>query len=488
MVNRNKVAKVMLLNPPQKYFNNSLGFNVYFPLSLLYLAAAIRDICTVKIYDCLVEDFEIEENEEWTLYGSRDVKIREAVEAFNPDIVGITIPFSSQSNNAINVAKLCREVNPSITVVIGGPHATVRYKQLLLDGACDFCVIREGESTFKEFVERYNEQKELHNIKGVASIVDNKLTYKPREDLKDLDKLPMPAYDLINYRAYLDSPYLYKSRSSIGPGSISMITSRGCPFKCTFCSISAHMGRIYRSHSPDYVIKHIRYCIEEMGIKRFHFEDDNISLNGARFEEILDRIIESDFEISWDTPNGIRADTLDYSKLKKIKQSGNTSLQIAVESGNQRVLDEIIKKGSSLKTIVKIAEYCREIEISLRAFYIIGFPGERLADINDTINFALRMFKNFNVFPILLFATPLYGTELYDVCVSKGLVNETITDEEYAKAIQFYGEPLISTDDFSTDDLKKIGKEFEEAMNKMIEGRDYRNILKDKNTLFTEAC
>ena len=476
--------KILLVNPPQKYYGNSLGFNVYFPIGLLYIAAMVKDICDIKIYDSLIEDYTVQKGDDWTIYGAPIPKIKEVVLAYNPDIVGITIPFSAQSKSAKNVARTCREVKKDLTILMGGPHVTVKHDDLLHEGLADYCIVGEGEISFKEFVEKFIAKEDINNIYGIACKVNGEIKYTPRTGLINLDELPFPAYDLINPNRYLDNPDLYKSRSGIADNSISMITSRGCPYKCVFCSINIHMGRRYRYHSPDYVINHIKYCIDQMGITNFHFEDDNISMNPKRFEDILERIIDEKIEISWDTPNGIRADTLSKSILKKIKKSGCVSLQIAIESGNQKVLDNIIKKASSLNTIYQVTKWCNEVGITLRSFYVIGFPGETIDNIMDTVHFALKLFKEENVFPILLFATPLYGTELYRQCLKMGIIKPIISDEEFAKATQFFGYPLISTSDFTANELKDIGNHFEEEMNKLIETGTYRQVLTDKKSLF----
>lgn len=480
----NSEIKVMLINPPQKYFGESLGFNVYFPLGLLNIAAMIKDVCNVVIFDCLVKDFEVRKEKGHVIYGTPFHKIKQTVKAFNPDIVGITIPFSAQSGNPKIVSRICKEINPKVKVVFGGPHPSVRYETLLEEGSCDFCVIGEGEITFQEFVKKVSSGSNNFDIAGMAYKKSDGIKYKPRRFLVNLDQLPLPAYELINLDDYLRSPYLYKGRSTIGSKSMSMITSRGCPFKCVFCSIELHMGKSYRYHSPDYVIRHLRFCIENLGITRFHFEDDNLSLNESRFEELLDKIIENKFGITWDTPNGIRADTLNYNILEKIKKSGCAGLQIAIESGNQRVLNEVIKKNSSLDYVIKIAEYCKKLKIRLGAFYVIGFPGETIKEIKETIALALRLYKTCDAYPIMLFATPLYGTELYKNSVKEGLIGEIFTDEEIATATQYYGNPLIATKDFSKEDLKRLVNNFELEMNKLLGEDSLRKVLTDKNSLF----
>jgi anaerobic magnesium-protoporphyrin IX monomethyl ester cyclase len=494
--------RLMLINPPQKYFGKSLGFNSYFPVGLLSLAANVRDICDVKIFDCLIEKFSIFEDGDFTIYGSSDEDIKGTISEFDPHIVGICIPFSSQSNNGKRVAELCKEVDSSITIIIGGPHPSVQYKSLLEENYCDYAAVGEGEISLRDFMCEVSERLSTSNrvfsagqekeiiknskftVDGFAYLHNKGLSYRPVPVLDDLDQLPFPAYDLINLDSYLESPYLYKSRSGIGQKSISMITSRGCPYECVFCSISQHMGRKYRYHSPKYTLDHIEHIINTMGIKNFHFEDDNLTLHRRHFRRILNGILERNIHIAWDTPNGIRADSLSRDTMKLMKKAGAKVLQIAIESGNETVLNDIIKKDSKIAPYYDVAKWCHELDITLGAFYVIGFPGETKQDMEDTTNLALELFTLYNVFPILLFATPLYGTELYLTAKDLGLIADDINDDEFATATQFYGEPLIHTEDFSKDDLKEIARNFEKDISIVANKPNaLREVLSNKTAL-----
>jgi len=444
----------MLFNPPQKYYDKSAGFSVHFPLGILSIAASIRDICTVKIFDCLVKDFEINTSENYITYGTPLEKIRNAINEFKPDIVGVSTPFSAQSDNAKEISQICREVNPKIVIVFGGPDTTIRYDSLLKKEYCDYCVVGEGEKTFREFIQKF---PNADGIKGLASLKSKLIR---REFIDDLDELLLPAYDLVDVNEYLKHKYLYRDCGKMGGNSISIITSRGCPYGCVFCSIKLHMGRKYRYHSPEYVIKNIKFLIDNYKITNFHFEDDNISLNRERFEGILDQIISNKLKIKWDTPNGIRADTLDFNLLRKIKAAGCQKLTLAIESGNQRVLNDVIRKGTSLDYMLKIVKYCKELKIRISAFYVIGFPGEKLEEIQETVDLAIHLLKEYDVLPCLLVATPLYGTELYNICVDKGYINENLSDKELSSCTQIYGEPLFNTDEFSREEMKNITSKY----------------------------
>lgn len=462
------VTKLLFINPPQTYFEQSQGFSVYFPLGILYPAAMVRDLCDVEILDCLVRDFAVARRDGTTVYGASLEYIRDYIRRVNPDIVGITVPFTAQFENAAAVSRICRGIKPEMTIVMGGPDPSVRYRQILEGGHCDYCVVGEGEDTFREFIAAVNAGGDPAGVPGLACIRDGAVRYEPRAFITDLDRLPLPAYDLIDPGEYLGSRHLYKNRSFIHDRSMSIITSRGCPYGCVFCSIRLHMGRLYRHHSAEYVLRHLRLCIERFGIRSFHFEDDNISLNRARFEAILDGIIEEKMNIRWDTPNGTRVDTLDLELLKKMKRSGCRQLTLAFESGSQRVLDEVIRKKTSLEYMVEVAGMCHKAGLLANAFYVIGFPGETVSEMRETAALALRLLRDHDLQPNLFIATPLYGTELYETCMEKGYIEGNPTPEELAKSTQIFGEPLIATDDFSREDVRAVIREYRGQLKKEL--------------------
>jgi anaerobic magnesium-protoporphyrin IX monomethyl ester cyclase len=470
------MTRVLLINPPQTYYERSQGFSVYLPLGILSLAAVVCDICDVEIYDALERDFEIRRNNGITRYGAPELKIEEAIRRSHPDIVGVSIPFTAQAENGKRIGAICREIDPGIIVVFGGPDPSVRYPALLESGLCDYCAAGEGEDTFREVVERVNAGESLCGIPGLAYRDDEgAVRYTPREFIRDLDRLPFPAYDLVNMEGYLSNPRLYQNRSRIHRRSLSIITSRGCPYSCVFCSIRLHMGRRYRAHSPEYVLRHIELAIKRFGVRSIHFEDDNISLDRERFEKILDGIIERNFHIRWDTPNGIRADSLNLEILKKIKASGCAQLTIAIESGNQEVLNRIIKKNTSLSVMKEIARFCHELDIRTNGFYVIGFPGETLGNMRETIDLALTLLRECDIQPNLFVATPLYGTELHEICVRDGLIGGELSSEELATATQVFGNPLIETADFTKEDVIGLLEEYRARLKRELIGFSLRH-------------
>ncbi|MDI9598227.1 MAG: radical SAM protein [Acidobacteriota bacterium] len=472
------MPKVLLINPPQTYFRGSQPFGVYFPLGLLYVAASVRDLSDVEIFDCLVRDFAVQELGDSMVYGAPLERVRTEMERAHPDIVGINVPFTAQFENAAAIASLCRETVPKAVVVLGGPDPSIRYERILEDGHADYCVVGEGEDTFREFVSALADGRDPAGIPGVACIRGGSLNYERRPFITALDRLPLPAYDLVNAEEYFESHYLYANRGGTTERSVSLVTSRGCPYDCVFCSVHLHMGRGYRHHSPDQVLRHLRLCIEQYGVRTFHFEDDNLSLSRSRFEAILDGIIGDGLNIQWDTPNGIRTDTLDMDLLRKMKQSGCVRLSLAFESGCQRVLDDVIRKKTSLERMIEVAAMCHRVEIPTHAFFVIGFPGETLAEMRQTTSLALNLKRDLDIEPILMIATPLPGTDLYKTCLREGYIRGELTPRELSACTQADGEPLIATSDFSRDDVSAVARDHMQAILRWRRNSQIRSHLK----------
>jgi anaerobic magnesium-protoporphyrin IX monomethyl ester cyclase len=453
------MTKVLLINPPQTFYDASIGRTIYFPIGLMYLGAVVSDICHVEIFDCLTSEVETREGNSVT-YGASSEEIKKAITEKKPDIVGISVPFTSQYRNAERVALIAKEVNPKIATVFGGPDPSVRFRDILENSYCDFCIVGEGEETFREFILNFCSPQALKNVKGLAFKQNGTNNYEQRPFNINLDALPFPAFDLVDMNLYLQNEALYKNRSKIYRKSISIISSRGCPYSCVFCSIRLHMGQKYRAHSPEYVMKLLRLCKDKYGITQFHFEDDNVSFDKKRFETILDYIIGENLQIQWDTPNGVRIDSLNYGILQKMKQSGCVQITLAIESGNQRVLDEVIKKKTKLPCILEIVKHCKELKIPANAFYVIGFPGETISEMKDTTSLALKLYRDYDLHPHLMVATPLYGTELYEICIRDNLLKGNPTFEELSIATQTTGNPMIATAEWSQKDIRKVIDDF----------------------------
>jgi anaerobic magnesium-protoporphyrin IX monomethyl ester cyclase len=448
--------KVLLINPPQTFYSGSDQPAGNLPLGLMYIAAVLQkaDI-KVEILDAFMAGT-FRKTGDVLNVGMPFEQIKQEIEAKTPDIIGISGPFTCQIENALKLSNLAKEVDPKILTVMGGPHVTLVPQQFLEEARnVDIAVIGEGEYAMLEVVQAFEGEKQLSQVQGIAYRQNGKVVVNPSSPLiENLDKLPYPAYDLVDMEQYL-SPKKIGYRS-FQDKAISMITSRGCPFDCCFCAVHLHMGQKFRAHSSEYVLSHIQFVVDKFKVKNIFFEDDNLTLDIKRFEAICDGIIERKIKISWETPNGVRADCLNMELLKKMKRSGASSIFVGVESGDQNVLDKVICKSLDLKRVVEFAKDAKQIGLKTGAFYIIGFPGETKENMQRTVDFALKLKRDYDVGMHLFMATPSYGTRLYEDCKAKGYIQQDLTWNAFAEARQPKGMPLITTNEFTPLEVKEI--------------------------------
>ena len=459
--------KILLVKHPTVHFRHTAPPVSGLPLGLLYVASSLEKAGhQVCIYDAIVDTPKKRRRSTeaggYTRLGAGWDRIQKVIEKFQPDAVGIGNQYSSQAPSAIKTAEVIKQFDRTLPVIVGGPHASVMPSTFLYPASpIDYAVLGEGELTTVELIDCLNGRRDIREVKGIAYCAEGKLVINQRRDfIDDLDQLPLPAYGLIDLEKY----FYFNKENFDGreryqyPGSersVSMITSRGCPFGCIFCSIRLVMGKRFRAHSASFVLEHLRMLKDKFGVKHVHFEDDNLSFDMSRFNDILDGMHTRAFRLTWDTPNGVRADYLTEDILRRCKVSGCTYLRIGVESADEQVSKNIIGKRLDAGSILAAARTCVQVGIDLEGFYIIGFPGEKISQMKKTVDFALKQARQYGMYPYDIFtATPLIGTELYEQCLKQGYLFSDVSPEKLATATQ--GEGVIATVDFKPADLKKL--------------------------------
>lgn len=460
----------MLIYPPKTFFEQGAhvgeSIDIGLPLGIMYIGAVLEQAGhSVKIIDSLVEyGAKHFERDGYKRFGLPDFLLKKKIEEFKPDIVGISGQFTAQIDNVVNTAKIVKSVDSNIKVFVGGPHVSVKGKEFMeTNPEIDVAIVGEGESIAPKLVSAFENDKELSSVEGILySDGGGVVQTKRAKFVFNLDDIPFPAYHLVQMDKYLNlHKYGFFGRRRDEKAAVSIITSRGCPNECIFCSIHLHMGRAWRAHSADYVLKHIDLLVNKYKVSEIQIEDDNFTLDYKRADKILTEIIKRKYSLSIITPNGVRADGLDRELLIKFKKAGLRELVIAPESGNQEVLDKIVKKRMDLKQVVKIAKTAAELKIPTIAWFIIGFPGEKKHQIKDTLEFGLMLNKKYGVLTRgAIYATPLYGTELYDICDKNNYFVREITPAALGKATMSNGVPLLKTEDFDPEFLKKINNEY----------------------------
>lgn len=413
--------KVLLILPPSTLYPGDVHF-ASFPLGVGYLAAILeRDGHHVDIIDCVVEDQTPKKNNDGTFHvGLSWSDIERQIGRYSPDILGISCSYSVDINNARQIARIAKDL-AQIPVIIGGAHSCALPRETLEDENIDYVAIGEGEETLSLLLKRLENGDETRDIDGLCYKEDGDLIVHPkRKYINKLDELPLPARHLLPMDKYTKSKRIHGFQLKRTPYT-TMITSRGCPNRCVFCAIHSIWGRKWRARDPIKVVDEIEHLVKEYGIREIHFEDDNISLSKTRMAKICDEIVNRKLDISWATPNGISVKTLDRSLITKMKKSGCYRLFLAIESGNQFVLDNIIKKGLSLEKVESVNQILKEFDIEVNGCFVIGLPGETKKHIQDTIDFAKRLDLDTVGFSI---ATPYPGSELYDMCKDNIISND----------------------------------------------------------------
>jgi len=380
-------------------------------------------------------------------------EIAERIKRWSPDIVGIDIPFSGWSKTAFEIASITKSINKDIITVLEGQHPSARPEACLANSNIDFVVIGEPENTIFELVAELEQGKrDLKKIRGIGFVRNGTpVITLPRPVIEDLDSLPFPARHLLPNEIYYAVVKENPLRGEIRKPWTIMITSRGCPYGCVFCTQCIVWGKKWRGRSPENVVAEIEQLVKTYRVKQIDFMDDNMTLDKKRMENICDLIVKRALHVEWFTPSGVRADTLDENLLKKMKQSGCKKIRVAPESGVQRVVDQIIKKNLDLKSVENAVVLCKKVGIKVGCFFVIGLIGETKEEIMQTINYAYKLRQLGADSFIFSIAMPIYGTELYEQAERGGFLRDGFSEDALAAT-----EPLIETPEFSADDLREL--------------------------------
>lgn len=480
--------RIALVNPSQTYpIHLGSEYQSYVPLGLAILGAVLRRMgVQVRIIDCLATHH-MEVQRPNLTFGMGPTQLEQELRNFAPHIVGVTNPFTSFIEDALRTARLVKQIDRTIQVILGGvePSLEPSNRKLLADNASlDVLVRAEGEITLCDLIAHYDPaSRAFFNLSEVDGILyrgpEGPCGTPKRPFMGDLDELPLPAYDLLDLEQTYRNPFYARHRlRAKDTRCLPIHTSRGCPYACVFCSVHSQVGKPNRRHSTAYVVRHMQHVMENYGVRHFHFEDDNLTLHGPRAHELFEAI--EPLRITWDTPNGLRADTITAELARKMAAAGAKSVTIAVESGDQEVLDTIVKKNLDLADVRHAASYLQQAGIPTIAFFIIGFPGESEANVRTTLEFAKQLAADYDTFNLLFVATPLPGTPLEVECREKGYLLQEMNNETLLSAIRLNQTPLIATAEFTKRDLFSWAKE-------MLDTRELHTIGEHMPLFFSSA-
>ncbi|MFP4081647.1 MAG: B12-binding domain-containing radical SAM protein [Candidatus Aminicenantes bacterium] len=396
--------KVLLINPSitqkEVYAKYSAGAPSLPPLGLCYIAAVLLARGhPVKILDCAAENISLSQ-------------LQKEVQEFKPGLVGVTSTTVSYeaARKAVHAVK---EVDHGIKTVLGGAHLSALPQATMAeDENIDIGIFGEGEYSLLEVVDRLERRESLVYVEGTIVRQDGCLKMnKARDPVKNLDEIPFPARHLLkDLRLYSHTPFRGAKFMT------TMITSRGCPFQCGFCDQSV-FGRVWRYHSPEYVVDEISYLKETYGIDFVSFEDDNFMLSKKRTIEICQRMIKKKINIQWSCLG--HANEVDDETLSWMKKAGCRTIYLGIESGSPRIL-ELINKKANLEEIRKGVERIKKHNISTTGSFILGLPTETKQEMESTIDFALNLPLDGITFFIF---TPYPNTPLRELALKHGNVS-----------------------------------------------------------------
>lgn len=376
-----------------------------------YLKLKAQNECSVKILDLnLVYSSEI------------DAYTEKALKSFKPDVVGISLMFDTSYSYLGRISKLIKVYDRDIITLGGGMSATTSYKEMIEEQTdIDAICYSEGENSFLRFIRSEDKMEFLNNddsfvtrdsLKAGISPVPSKL--ENLDDTADLD------YSLIDIQQYnMREAFSPFASSSDKNRQFFLITSRGCPFKCTFCHFSAHDDKSMRYISIDRIVKHITELVDKYGMNVLTIYDDQLLANKNRAKELF-RVI-APFNIRVEMPNGLTAAYIDDEMAMLMKKAGVDSVQIAIESGSQYVSKNLINKPIRLTKIKEIVGYLRKYEIWVQGFFVTGMPGELDEHREETLNFIKETNFDWSSFSL---AFPSAGSKLHQLCVEKGYIDK----------------------------------------------------------------
>jgi radical SAM superfamily enzyme YgiQ (UPF0313 family) len=435
--------KVLLVNPPR--YNELIGNNPEIieeerghnpPLGLLYLAGYLEKYSDheVAVLDAQAEELTYEQLEQSLAQKQADVV---GIEAMTFTLIDV-----------IKTVQLVKKVSPETKVVLGGPHVHIYPEETINLPGVDFLVLGEGERSFHYLLDHLHKPDQLKEMRGfVFKENGNIINTGISDSIYDLDNLPFPARHLTDITRYSS---LLAKRDIV----TTMFTSRGCPYRCTFCDrpFSPVIGREFRYRSAKNVVDEMETCTH-MGIYEFLIYDDTFSVRKDRVMAMCEEIIRRKLKVGWDVRAHVNTVTPDL--LKAMKKAGCERIHYGVEAGNDRML-KLIKKNSTVARIKDAFKWTREAGMETLAYFIIGQQTETRKDIQDSMRLAREIDPNYVHITILC---PYPATEIYLEGLKTGILKKDVW-KEYARNPTPDFQPPFWEEIFTAQELQEMLVEF----------------------------
>ncbi|MBD5448791.1 MAG: radical SAM protein [Lachnospiraceae bacterium] len=409
-------------------------------LSVPILTRILKPIFDLSLIDANADRLTVEET-------------KERIAKENPEVVLITALSAEYHKAYHTLARIAKEVSPACTVVMGGVYPTVLAEDVIKDNNVDYAMIGYAEERLDKLVTYILEDnlEEIRKFPGLAYREEGKeIIHTIDTYIGDVEEMVKPDYSLVDLEKYIgyQNMKVANFNASSNKRCAMIITSYGCPNNCIFCATRTISGRKTAFRKPEDVLEEIDYLVENYHIDSIMFEDDSILTDRKRAEAIFQGIIDRNYNLELKVGT-LAAWHLDEDILKLMKRAGFTRIGIAIESGCDRVLHQIIRKPLKLEIIPPLVKLFRKHGIFMTADFIIGFPGETWEDIRETFRFAESCDIDLCMFHI---ATVLPKTDLYKVCKEQNLLPDDFSF--YNDRVNFgYCKGNITTDEFTPEEL-----------------------------------
>lgn len=395
--------KILFFSPPSELSEFGIkDENKIYPLGIAYLGAVLeKEGYKVRAFD----------------YFSNTLKetvpiVKNIIEKEKPEVIGISSITMNRTSSFI-LTKMIKKLFPNIKVILGGVHPSIMYKQILENFPVDFIVCGEAEKTIIPLIKAIEYKKKLSYFKkleGIAFLYNGKvIKTNNRCYIQNLDELPFPKHTYFRERILI-SKKAY------------MMTSRGCPFGCAFCSTSAYWGKMWRGRSPNNIIKEIKGLLKEFpDLKEIFFADDEFTLNQRRVIELCKKMIKKNINLKWDCST--RVSSVSKELAYWMKKAGCIHVSLGVESGSPKIIESIHKKITN-KQVEEALQIFYDAGIRTSIYLITGLPGENSKTVKETIQLLKRVAKTKPEFkkPALLQIYPY--TEIYELAKKQGIIND----------------------------------------------------------------
>lgn len=364
------------------------------PTGLAYIAAALeRHGCAVRAVDMFAEKLTGEE-------------VADIAKQYRPELIGMTV-LTPSAPVCDALSRMIKAVLPEVKIVWGGVHADVFGREIVRQGIVDFCIHHDGEITVCELVDAIaRNEKDFSAIDGLTWVTTDgqAVTNKGRALLKDLDSLPYPAWHLFPYHRYGLLPF-----ADMDKPVLTMTGSRGCPYRCDYCSL-LHTGKVYRRRDPVKLVDEYEYLVERYGVKQIGFVDPIFPLVKKDLEPVCKEIVRRGLDKKCVWLSETRADRLDKDTAQLMYDGGCRRVLMGIESGVDLLLGNVNKNLSTDK-VRSAVKNLRDANIQSVGLFMIGLPGETPEMTRETIEFAVDLDLDFAKFAITV---PFPGSKLFE--------------------------------------------------------------------------